>query len=140
MLIFKAQQLLFENSMECYFGSYKLPPESQVNKSAVVMFSIPELGIKFKAPFDGVNDDHNDFASFLALLEFIDSNQKYFTRNTYQIFGNNIRIINQINKNEIAPLEFGNLMEKTKNYRDKYHFSLEWIAVDANPVFHKLFD
>ena len=126
--------------MECYFGSYRLPPESEVKKSAVVIFSIPELGIKFKAPFNGVNDDHSDFASFLALLEFIDSNQKYFTNNTYQIFGNNLNIINQINDREIAPLEFSGFIDKAKNYRDKYHFSLDWISANSNPIFHHLFD
>lgn len=126
--------------MECYFGSLKLPTETQIGKSAVVLFEIPELGIKFKAPFDGLNEDHSDFASFLALLEFIDSNQKYFTKNTYQIFGNNLKVINQINDIEIPPMEFANLIEKTKNYRDKYCFSLEWISANSNPVFFKLFD
>ena len=126
--------------MECYFGSVQLPDESQADKSAVVLFSIPELGIKFKAPFNGVNPDHTDFASLLALLEFIDSNQKFFSNNTYQIYGNNLKVINQVNEVEIPPLEFSNLLEKAKDYRDKYRFSIEWIAVDQNPVFQKLFD
>ena len=126
--------------MECYFGSYKLPEDKQVDKSAIVVFSIPELGIKFKAPFDGVDDDHNDFASLLALLEFIDGNQKYFSNNTYQIYGNNIKIINQINMRETPPVQFTNLLGKAAKYREKYRFSLEWIAVDENPVFQKLFD
>lgn len=126
--------------MECFFGSYRLPTEAEIDKSSIVIFTIPELGIKFKAPFDGVSDDHTDFASFLALLEFIDSNQKYFNSNTYQIFGNNLRIINQINEREIIPLEFTNLMEKTRNYRQKYRFSLEWVPANDNPVFYNLFD
>ena len=126
--------------MECYFGSLNLPDENQLNKSAVVLFAIPDLGIKFKAPFDGVNPDHNDYASLLALLEFIDSNQKFFSNNTYQIYGNNLKIINQVNEKETPPVEFTNLLEKTKNYREKYRFSLDWIKADQNPVFHKLFD
>lgn len=126
--------------MECYFGSLKLSDEAAAEKSSVVLFSIPELGIKFKAPFDGVNIDHNDYASLLALLEFIDSNQKFFSNNTYQIFGNNHKIIDQVNEVETPPLEFSNLIKKTKNYRQKYRFSLSFIAVDENPVFQKLFD
>lgn len=126
--------------MECYFGSYQLPTDNQVDKSAIVVFSIPELGIKFKAPFDGVDENHNDYASLLALLEFIDGNQKYFSNNTYQIYGNNVKIINQINERETSPLQFSNLLGKAKNYRKKYRFSLEWISVDENPVFQKLFD
>jgi hypothetical protein len=126
--------------MECYFGSFPLPDENQVEKSAIVLFTIPDLGIKFKAPFDAVNHDHGDYASLLSLLEFIDGNQKYFSNNTYRIYGNNLKIINQINEQEITPLEFSNLFKKAKKYREKYKFSLNWIAVDSNPVFQSLFD
>ena len=126
--------------MDCYFGSYELPEGNQLDKSAVVIFSIPDLGIKFKAPFDGVNNDHNDFASLLALLEFIDSNQKYFSNHTYQIFGNNKKIINQVNNHEQPPLIFTPLMQKAKDYRKKYRFSLSWIKPDDNPVYRSLFD
>ena len=126
--------------MECYFGSYKLPDDSEIDQSAVVLFSIPELGIKFKAPFDAVDDDHGDYASLLALLEFIDGNQKYFSNNTYQIYGNNVKIINQVNQRETSPIKFSNLVGKASKYRAKYRFSLEWVSVDENPVFQQLFD
>ncbi|UCD65115.1 MAG: hypothetical protein JSW34_06715 [Candidatus Zixiibacteriota bacterium] len=126
--------------MERYFGSYELPEDSQSDKSAVVMFSIPELGIKFKAPFEGVDHDHTDFASLLALLEFIDSNQKYFSKHTYQIYGNNNKIINQVNLREQPPLMFAPLMQKALDYRKKYRFSLQWVKPDDNPVFQSLFD
>ena len=126
--------------MECYFGSYRLPENNELDKSAIVIFTIPELGIKFKAPFDGVDQDHDDYASLLALLEFIDSNQKYFSTHTYQIYGNNIKVINQINKRENPPLQFSPLLEKASHYRKKYHFSLDWISSNDNPVFQKLFD
>lgn len=126
--------------MDCYFGSYELPQDAQIDKSAVVMFTIPELGIKFKAPFDGVDHDHNDFASLLALLEFIDSNQKYFSNHTYQIFGNNPKIINQVNLREQPPMIYTPLMQKALNYRKKYRFSLGFVKADDNPVFKSLFD
>jgi len=126
--------------MECYFGSYELPHNNQLKKSAVVIFSIPELGIKFKAPFDGVDKDHTDYASLLSLLEFIDSNQKYFSNHTYQIYGNNLDIINQVNHREQTPLKFTPLLEKALNYRKKYHFSIEWIATKSNPIYQQLFD
>ena len=59
-------------AMECYFGARPLPRCTADGKSAVVMFNIPEVGIQFKAPFSGVDQDHCDLASMLALLEFID--------------------------------------------------------------------
>jgi len=132
--------LAFYRRMDCYFGSYELPEGNELDKTAVVIFTIPELGIKFKAPFNGIDHDHNDFASLLALLEFIDSNQKYFSNHTYQIFGNNQKIINQVNQREQPPVLFTPLMEKAMGYRKKYRFSLSWVKPDDNPVYHSLFD
>lgn len=118
--------------MECFFGSQALPDDNQIGKTAVVMFTIPDIGVRFKAPFDGVDHDHCDLASLLALLEFIDSNQKYFARPNYQIFGNNRRIIDQVNQREVPPLIFGPLMEKASAYREKYGFSLDWVPSRDN--------
>jgi hypothetical protein len=126
--------------MECYFGSASLPDDNQSGKSAVVMFHIPDVGIRFKAPFDGVDTDHCDLASFLALLEFIDSNQKYFSSHTFQIYGNNLRIINQLNQRDIPPEIFEPLMEKVVEYRQKYRFSLEWVPTWDNSANDSLLD
>jgi len=126
--------------MECYFGSYELPEPNALAKSAVVTFRIPEVGISFKAPFDGADADHSDLASLLALLEFIDGNQKYFSNHTYLIYGNNLKVVNLVNRREAPPGRFAHLLEKTQTYRDKYRFSLEWIPTNDNPVFDTLFD
>ena len=126
--------------MECYFGSLSLPDDNQVGKNAVVMFAIPELGIRFKAPFEGLDLDHCDLASLLALLEFIDSNQKYFAKHTYQIYGNNQRVINQVNQREQPPPIFQELMERTSEYRAKYNYSLQWVPSRDNTVFDGLLD
>ena len=126
--------------MNCFFGAYRYPSMESQDKTAVVMFHIPDVGIRFKAPFGAVNDDHSDYASLLALLEFIDSNQKYFSNRAYQIFGNNARVINQINGREHCPPEFGDLVEKARQYRQKYHFSLSWVPSQDNTVFDSLLD
>ena len=126
--------------MDCFFGTFELPRPDDRGKNAIVTFSIPELGIRFKAPFRGVNRHHCDLASLLALLEFIDSNQKYFTDRTYQIFGNNPTIINQVNGREPFPPEFTPLMERAARYRRKYRFSLEWIPTADNAAFDRLSD
>ena len=120
--------------MECYFGSLPLPDDNQTGKSSVVMFHIPDLGVRFKAPFSGVDPDHSDLASLLALLEFIDSNQKYFSRQNYQIYGNNRRVIDQVNHRETPPPMFMPLMEKASAYREKYAYSLDWVpSWDIHP-------
>jgi hypothetical protein len=104
------------------------------------MFCIPEVGIRFKAPFDAVDKNHSDLASLLALLEFIDSNQKYFTNQALQIFGNNLSIINQVNGREEPPDIFAHLMDKASQYREKYRFSLDWVPSSENAAIDPLFD
>lgn len=126
--------------MECYFGSQLLPDGNELDKTAVVSFSIPEIGIRFKAPFKGIDNNHNDFASFLALLEFIDSNQKYFGNHTYQIYGNNLTVINQINKREEPDNHFLPLFEQACSFKEKYKFSLEWVPSQDNLASDNLFD
>lgn len=126
--------------MECFFGSYELPSDSQLAKSAVVTFIIPQIGISFKAPFAGASADHSDFASLLALLEFIDGNQKYFSNHTYQIYGNNNHVINAVNQVEHPSGDFVHLLDKALDYRTKYRFSLDWVAARDNPIFDQLFD
>ena len=136
----KGTGVALSDPMECYFGIFELPENNQDGKSAVVSFQIPDVGIRFKAPFAGVNKNHSDLASLLALLEFIDSNQKYFTNHTFQIFGNNLSVINQVNGREHPPEIFEHLMEKAARYRDKYRFSLDWVPQGDNPAIDPLFD
>lgn len=118
--------------MECYFGSVELPEDNPLRKSAVVTFFIPDLGIRFKAPFSGVNEDHCDFASLLALLEFIDSNQKYFSNQTYEILGNNQNVVNQVNLQQSVPDGWDHLLQKALDYRRKYRFSLRLVDPGDN--------
>lgn len=124
--------------MDCYFGACPLPEVNQLGKGAVVVFHIPTVGIRFKAPFNGVDSDHCDLASLLALLEFIDSNQKYFSNHTYQIFGNNLTLINQLNGREDCSDMLKPLLERAQEYRTKYHFSLDWIPAHENPALDSL--
>ncbi len=126
--------------MDCYFGSYESPRKRQDQKSTVVAFHIPDVGIHFKAPFAAADANHSDLASLLALLEFIDSNQKYFANHTYQIYGNNASIIDFVNERQDPPPIFLPLLERAREYRYKYRFSLEWIPTRDNPLFEDLCD
>ncbi len=126
--------------MECYFAARSLPNPTVDGKSAVVMFSIPEVGIRFKAPFAGVDQDHCDLASMLALLEFIDTNQKYLSKQTYQLYGDNLDIIQQVNGRRELREEFGPLLNKAAEYRNKYRFSLEWVPSTENAAVDDLLD
>ena len=137
---YRGIRVALSTTMDCFFGTYNLHADKADGSTAVVTFNIPEIGIRFKAPFSGVSQNHCDLASLLALLEFIDRNQKYFSKHTYQIFGDCSRVINQVNGREPFPTEFSNLMDKASAYRDKYRFSLEWVPLGENAAFDTLFD
>ena len=126
--------------MECYFGARSLPRATVDGKSAVVMFSIPEVGIRFKAPFAGVDQDHCDLASMLALLEFIDTNQTYLSKQTYQLYGDNLGVIQQVLGRTQVREEFEPLLHKAAEYRHKYRFSLEWVPSAENAAVDDLLD
>lgn len=126
--------------MECYYGSIDLPDDNPSGKKSLVLFIIPDLGIRFKAPFNSVDREHGDYASLLALLEFIDSNQKYFSNHTYQLYGTNHQVINQVNHRETVPMMYSPLLEKADAYRKKYRFSLDWVPPRENRALEDLFD
>lgn len=128
------------SGMDCYFSARKKNGDNADNTSSIVMFHIPDVGIRFKAPFAGVDQDHSDLASLLALLEFIDSNQKYFSSTTFQVYGDNLDIINQVNGRAHVRRELEHLLQKTTQYREKYRFSLQWIPSRENTADDSLLD
>ena len=136
----KGTYIAIRADMDCFFGSYNLPEDNDSSKSGLVVFHIPELGIRFKAPFDGIDEYHTDFAALLALLEFIDSNQKFMKRSAYQIFCDNKTLINQLNNMEPLPDKFMGLYQKARGYQEKYRFSLNWVKPDKNSALDNLYD
>ena len=117
-----------------------MPDDNPSTKSAVVAFHIPQVGIQFKAPFAAADPIHSDLASLLALLEFIDSNQKYFSNHTYQIYSNNLHVVNFLNDREATPEMFEPLLDQAREYRERYRFSIDWIPARDNPLYEDLLD
>jgi len=124
--------------MELYFGSFKPGAEDESSKM-LVCFSIPEVGIAFKAPFVG-EELHTEYASLLTLLEFIELNQKIFTGKQLKIYGTNPDMINQVNEKSSCQFEFSELLRKALDYKKKYNYQLGWIPTENNPSTNSLFD
>ena len=127
---------ILQSGMECFFGSYNRPEADVTGKGKVVAFNIPALGIGFKAPFEG-EEDHTDFASLLALLEFVDLNRKLFADRSLQIFGDNLRVVEQVNSGQTPVAEFEQFLTKALAYREKFRFSLDWTPSSSNPAIDK---
>lgn len=125
--------------MECYFGSYPRRNATSEDKN-LVCFSIPAAGIVFKAPFGAAERLHSEYASLLTLLEFIELNGKLFKDQELKIFGDNLELINQVNKKAPCRYEYSELLKKALDYKKKYNFRLGWVSKDRNPSTDSLFD
>lgn len=126
--------------MDCYFGSFERESKVPKGKKALVCFSIPSVGISFKAPFESAEQLHSDYASLLTLLEFIDLNENIFKGKSLKIFGHNLDLIKQINEDVTVKFEFTELLKKTLDYKDKYKFHLGWVSLKNNPSINHIFD
>lgn len=136
--------------MDCYYGAIErassflsytalagLPltladQVPNVHGSVLVTFVIPEVGIRFKAPFVGSDRYHSELASLLALLEFIDTNQKYVQHAHYMLHGTHLSLINQLNGEEPAPAEFEPLLTRARDYFKRYRITLNWVPASRN--------
>jgi len=124
--------------MDLYFGSFKPGSKTDASKM-LVCFSIPDVGIAFKAPFTG-EELHTEYASLLTLLEFIELNQKLFTGKDLMIYGDNPDVINQVNEKSECQYEFTELLRKALEYKKKYNYKLGFVLSSNNPSTNSLFD
>jgi hypothetical protein len=118
--------------MELYFGSLK-GLNSDTKSRNLVTFAIPDLGVKFKAPFPASNIAL-DYASLLTLLEFIEINPKLFGNRTLELYSNNSELVDQVNKSRVNQLELMPFLKRALQFRAKLKYSLNWIPDPENPA------
>ena len=98
-----------------------------------VSFAIPDLGISFRAQFSG-DKDECDYASLLALLEFMELNPHLFKNKRLEIFGDNFNIVNQVNQKVHPTKDLEPYMNMAIGYKRKIPFILKWIPDSENPA------
>jgi hypothetical protein len=117
--------------MNCYFYGNTRVQHSAVGHNSVVAFSVPDLNIVFKAQYKG-NQIETEYASLIALLEFIELNPKLFTNRQIRILSNNPTVVNQVNFNLDCSKELEPYRNLAIQYRRKLGYSLGWVPRDAN--------
>jgi hypothetical protein len=120
-----------EATMKCYFQGFTREDETQSQFNGYVSFVIPELGIKFKGQYSGAQDEC-EYASLLALLEFIELNNHMFKDRRVEIFGNNFRVVSQVNSEASPNNELEPFCSLAQGYREKIPYTLNWIPSDEN--------
>lgn len=124
--------------MELYFGSMTATKDGSSSHN-LVTFAIPDIGVKFKAPFPA-EDMALDYASLLTLLEFIDINPQLFANRALELYSNNHRLVEQINNRTVDEEDLAPFLQKVLEYRARMKYSINWIPrpedgdrFEANP-------
>jgi hypothetical protein len=111
--------------MELYFGSLQGLNNNREYPN-LVTFVIPDIGVKFKAPYPAENMTL-EYASLLTLLEFVEVNPQLFTNRALELFSHNAELVDQIKKNKVDNRELVPLLQKALEYRSKLNYSINWI-------------
>jgi hypothetical protein len=117
--------------MKCFFHGRNRESESLSGYTGVVSFIIPDIGITFRAQFNG--DPHEcEYASLLALLEFVELNPHLFKNKRIEIYGNDYNVVSQVNRGSEPPKELEPYLDVAVGYKKKIPFTLNWIPDNEN--------
>jgi ribonuclease HI len=123
-----------EKKMNCYFYGTVRNEKSIVGHNGVVAFSIPDLNLLFKAQIRG-NQAEVEYASLIALLEFIELNPNLFGTKKINIFGDSPTVVHQVNFNLDCTKELEPYRNLALQYRRKFFFTLGWVSRNENRAF-----
>ncbi len=123
--------------MQCFFYGTIRNKDDRDAHNGVVSFSIPDLGIVFRAQFKG-SPIECEYASLLALLEFIEINPQLFQNKTVEVFGDSFVVVNQVNLQMVCTRELEPYRNMALVYKKKIPYSLNWIPPKENPAQNEL--
>lgn len=118
--------------MELYFGSLH-PSGSPTVPRSLVTFAIPDIGVKFKAPYAAENMIL-EYASLLTLLEFIEINPKLFVNRSLELYSASAELVDQVNRRQVDTPALAPYLRKALEYRARLKFSINWISAGDNPA------
>jgi hypothetical protein len=117
--------------MKCFFKGVVRPNEENEQFNGFVSFTIPELGIDFRGQYKG-DIEECEYASLLALLEFIELNNHLFKDRRIEVLGNNFDIISQVNAMEKPSNDLEPFCSLAQSYKKKFPYILNWIPTSEN--------
>lgn len=120
--------------MNCYFYGAVREQKSVIGHNGVAAFSIPDLNLVFKAQIRG-NQPETEYASLIALLEFIELNPNLFDKRRIQIFSDSSTVVHQVNFNLVCSKELEPYRNLALQYRRRISYTLGWIPREENRAF-----
>jgi ribonuclease HI len=120
--------------MQCYFTGEVFVRPGQPITAGVVSFKIPDLDITFRAQFKGTPQECQ-YASLLALLEFVDLNPHLFRNKTLELFSDSDMVVTQVNQEQDnLPRDLEPYRNMALTYRRKFPYNLTHIRRGSNPA------
>jgi hypothetical protein len=120
--------------MQCFFyASSKNQEISNRKTGSFVSFSIPDIGVSFKAAYDG-KPEESEYSSLLALLEFIELNPQLFKNKNLEIFSDSYSVVHQVNMKMPASKGLEPYRNLALRYKQKIPYTLNWIPEGDNPA------
>jgi len=117
--------------MKCYFSVKSESTDRMKKKQVLISFTIPDLGIIFRAYHQGEVDECS-YICLLKLLRFIVSNAKIFEKQKIEIFSHDPEIVYQVNQKVPCEERLEKLNGLALVYKGKLKYSLDWIPPGEN--------
>ena len=117
--------------MRCFFHGRNRGEDGASGFNGLVSFAIPDIGITFRAQYQGGRDEC-EYASLLALLEFVELNPHLFRNKRIEIYGNDNKVISQVNEGSQPTRDLEPYLNMAVGYRHKIPFTLIWIPDNEN--------
>jgi len=119
--------------MQCFFYGTKRGESQDNGYNGYVSFSLPDLGIVFRAQFKG-SAYECEYASLLSLLEFIELNPQLFKNKRIEIYGDSFLVVHQVNMKMVCSKELEPYRNLALVYKKKIPYTLSWIPKNENPA------
>jgi len=120
--------------MQCYFTGEVFVRPGQPITAGVVSFKIPDLEITFRAQFKG-SPQECQYASLLALLEFVDLNPHLFRNKSLELYSDSDMVVTQVNEEpDDLPKDLAMYRNMALTYKRKFPYILTHIRRGNNPA------
>jgi hypothetical protein len=126
-------------TMQCFVSVKTLQRDREKRQNGLISFAIPDLGVLLKTCDFGSHYEL-EYRSLLALLRFIETNDKAFRNQKLNVLSSSPLLIYQMNENSLCQKE----VERDRNlalaYKRKLKFSLSWVPEGENRAMSGMMD
>ena len=124
-------------AMQCFFYATTRREENSAKFNGVLSFAIPDMGIVFRAQYKGTPEEC-EYASLLALLEFVELNPHLFEKRHIEIYGDSFMVIHQVNMKLVCKKDLEPFRNMALGYKKKIDYTLGWIPKTENLAYNQV--